>query len=102
MSESIKNEYNVSTKPAIKSVTIRSVLLAAGAVILEHIATSTPMLALVIMSVVPNWLRNFLSIELIQGALETILYAIAGYAGINIVKERIAKGDISGLLKLKK
>ena len=102
MSSSIKEEYNVSTKPASQSVTIRSVLLAAGAVILEHVVTASPMIALAIISITPEWLKGFLTIELIQGTIETILYAIAGAAGITIVTERVKKGDISGVLKVKK
>jgi hypothetical protein len=101
MSSSIKEEYITPDKPAIKSTTIRSVLIAAGAVILEHVVTASPAIALLILSITPEWLKGFLTIELIQGTIETILYAIAGAAGITIVTERVKKGDISGVLKVK-
>jgi hypothetical protein len=101
MSTSIKDEYTKPAKPVIQSTTIRSVLVAAGAVVLEHAVSASPATAMFIFAILPTWLQGMLPLEVIQGALEAILYAIAGYAGITIVKERVKKGDISGVLKSK-
>lgn len=101
MSSSIKDEYTTPVKPVIQSTTIRSVLIAAGAVVLEHVVTASPAIAMFIFTILPDWLKGLVTLEVIQGALEAILYAIAGYAGITIVKERVKKGDIQGVLKSK-
>jgi hypothetical protein len=101
MPSSIKEEYSKPVKPAVESRTIKSVILAAFAVVLEHIVTASPAIAMFIFTILPDWLKNLVTLEVIQSGVEYLLYAIAGYAGITIVGERIKKGDIQGVLKAK-
>ncbi len=103
MSKSIKDEYTQSegAKPALHSVTIRSVLTAVAAVVLEHVVSASPAIAMLIFTVLPAWLQNLVTLEAIQVGLESILVAIAGWAGVRVVKERVKQGDISGVIKVK-
>jgi hypothetical protein len=101
MPSSIKSEYSKPVKPVVESRTIKSVLIAAAAVVLEHVVTSSPAIAMLAWSVLPSWLQGMVTLDVLQGAIEAFLYAIAGYAGIVIVKERVKKGDISGVLTTK-
>ena len=102
MSSSIKDEYTrAESKPAAASVTIRSVLVATGAILMEQFIEASPIIAMGVYALLPSWLQGFLTLEIIQNGLVGIFLGIAGAAGISIVKERVKKGDIQGIVKPK-
>ena len=101
MSSSIKEEYSTPVKPAYQSATIRSAILGFGAMALDYVITMIPAISMFIWTILPEWLRNILTLETIQVGITSLLHLIAGYAGINIVKERVKKGDIQGVLRSK-
>jgi len=102
MSSSIKDEYTkAESKPAAASLTIRSVVLGFGAMFLEHFVGISPVIAMLVWSVLPEWLQGMVTLDVLQNGVEAIVYGIAGYAGIQIVKERVKKGDIQGIVKPK-
>ena len=98
---SIKDEYSKPVKPLIKSKTFKDVFVATLAIALNQIVIAVPAVAMMIFALLPEWLHAFVTLDAIQLVLQNFLLLIAGYAGIDIIKERIEKGDISGVVKAK-